>query len=310
MAVHLVTGGAGFIGSNIAEELLRQGERVRIIDNLATGKRANVEALAGPVEFMEADICDEGAIRRAVRGVEVVFHEAAIASVPRSVKDPLTTNRASVDGTLAVLLAAREAGVRRVIYASSSAVYGETPTLPKTEEMPTVPVSPYGVAKLTAELYCRAFTKCYGLETVSLRYFNVFGPRQDPKSMYAGVIPIFVRELLAGRVPTIFGDGEQTRDFTYITNVVQANLKAATASGAAGGVYNAGAGIKTSVNTLYRLVAGILGVDKPANHGPFRQGDILHAYADVSAARKVLGYQPTVTVEEGLRRTIEWLKKQ
>jgi nucleoside-diphosphate-sugar epimerase len=269
-----------------------------------------VEALAGPVEFMEADICDEGAIRRAVRGVEVVFHEAAIASVPRSVKDPLTTNRASVDGTLAVLLAAREAGVRRVIYASSSAVYGETPTLPKTEEMPTVPVSPYGVAKLTAELYCRAFTKCYGLETVSLRYFNVFGPRQDPKSMYAGVIPIFVRELLAGRVPTIFGDGEQTRDFTYITNVVQANLKAATASGAAGGVYNAGAGIKTSVNTLYRLVAGILGVDKPANHGPFRQGDILHAYADVSAARKVLGYQPTVTVEEGLRRTIEWLKKQ
>ena len=310
MGMHLVTGGAGFIGSNIAEELLAQGERVRIIDNLSTGKRANVEALKGPVEFIEGDICDGAVIGRAVRGVEVVFHEAAIASVPRSVKDPLTTNRASVDGTLAVLLAAREAGVRRVIYASSSAVYGETATLPKTEEMPTVPVSPYGVAKLAAELYCRAFAKCYGLETVSLRYFNVFGPRQDPKSMYAGVIPIFVRELLAGRAPTIFGDGEQTRDFTYITNVVQANLKAATAKGAAGGVFNTGAGVRTSVNTLYRLIAGILGIDRPAKYGPPRHGDVLHAYADVSAARKVLGYDPTVTVEEGLRRTIDWLKKE
>ena len=308
MALHLVTGGAGFIGSNIAQELLRQGEHVRIIDNLVTGKRANVEALKGHVEFIEADVCDEPAVRRAVQGVEVVFHEAAIPSVPRSVKDPLGTNRASVDGTLHVLLAARAARVRRVVYASSSSVYGETPTLPKREDMPTVPVSPYGVAKLTAELYCRAFTKCYGLETVSLRYFNVFGPRQDPKSPYAGVIPIFTRELLNGEAPTIFGDGEQTRDFTYIANVVQANLLAATAPKAAGGVFNAGAGTQISVNALYRLIAGILRADRPPKYGPLRGGDILHSYADISEARKALGYNPAVGVEEGLRLTIDWLK--
>jgi len=308
MATHLVTGGAGFIGSHIAEELLREGERVRIVDNLSTGKKENLEALRGDLEFIEGDVCDEKLMEKAASGVEVVFHEAAIPSVPRSVKDPIASNRASVDGTLRVLLAARDAHVRRLIYASSSSVYGETPELPKTEMMPTVPVSPYGVAKLTAELYCRAFTKCYGFETVSLRYFNVFGPRQDPKSMYAGVIPIFVRELLRGNVPTIFDDGEQTRDFTYISNVVQANLKAATASGAAGRVFNAGAGGQITVNTLYRLIAGILGEQTPARHGPPRPGDVRHSFADITAAREVLRYEPTVSVEEGLKLTVAWLK--
>ncbi len=308
MALHLVTGGAGFIGSHIAEELLRRGDKVRIIDNLSTGKRENVEALHGPVEFIEADLCDERAVRKAVAGCEFVFHEAAIPSVPRSIEDPLGSNRASVDGTLKLLIAARDAKVRRLVYASSSSVYGDTPTLPKHESMPTVPISPYGVAKLTAEHYCRVFTICYGFETVSLRYFNVFGPRQDPKSMYAGVIPVFVRELLAGRAPTIFGDGAQTRDFTYVANVVQANLKAAAAPKAAGGVFNAGAGGQVSVNELYLLIARILGVTSPAVLAPERSGDIRHSYADISAARDVLGYRPDLSVEDGLRRTIEWLK--
>lgn len=316
MAMHLVTGGAGFIGSHIAEELLRQGEKVRILDDLSTGKRENIEALLshplgtskGPVEFIEADVCDEDAVRRAVAGVDVIFHEAAIPSVPRSVADPFGSNRASVDGTLRLLVAARDAGVRRLVYASSSAVYGDLPTLPKVETMPTVPISPYGVAKLTAELYCRVFTTCYGFETVSLRYFNVFGPRQDPKSMYAGAIPIFVRELLKGGVPTLFGDGEQTRDFTYVADVVQANLKAATAARAAGGVFNAGAGRRVTVNRVYRIIAGVLGIDRPANYGPPRPGDILHSYADISAAEDVLGYRPGVTVEDGLKLTVEWLK--
>ena len=308
MALHLVTGGAGFIGSHIAEELLRQGEKVRILDNLSTGKRENVEALKGSVEFVEADICDDAAVRRAIAGCEVVFHEAAIPSVPRSIDDPLMTNRASVDGTLQLLMAAREAHVRRLIYASSSAVYGDTPMLPKVESMPTIPISPYGVAKLTAEHYCRVFTICYGFETVSLRYFNVFGPRQDPKSMYAGVIPIFVRELLKGNVPTIFGNGEQTRDFTYVANVVQLNLKAATAPKAAGGVFNGGAGGQVSLNELYRLITRILGVSKPPAYVAERPGDILHSFADIAAAQQVIGYNPQMSVEDGLKVTVEWLK--
>lgn len=310
MALHLVTGGAGFIGSHIAEELLRQGEHVRILDNLCTGKRENVEVLQGDVEFIEGDICDEATMKRVVRDVEVIFHEAAIPSVPRSIEDPFATNRASVDGTLEVLLAARDAHVRRVIYASSSSVYGDNPALPSVETQPTMPISPYGVAKLTGEHYTRVFHHCYGIETVSLRYFNVFGPRQDPTSMYAGVTPIFVRELLAGHRPRIFGDGEQTRDFTYVSDVVQANLKAASAAGAPGGVFNAGAGRRTSVNRLYEIIADILSVRIRPRHDPPRPGDIRHSLADVSAARQVLGYEPEVSVADGLRLTVEWLKTQ
>ncbi|HUV39867.1 MAG TPA: SDR family oxidoreductase [Planctomycetota bacterium] len=310
MSLHLVTGGAGFIGSHIAEELLRQGERVRIIDNLCTGKRENVEGLPGEVEFVEGDICDASLVTKAVRGVEVVYHEAAIPSVPRSVDDPFTTNRASVDGTLRVLLAARDAKVRRIVYASSSSVYGEDKTLPAVESLPTVPISPYGVAKLAGELYTRVAHACYGLETVVLRYFNVFGPRQDPHSSYAGVTPIFVREMLAGRTPTIFDDGEQTRDFTYVANVVQANLKAASAPGAPGRVFNAAAGVQTSVNRLYRLIADLLDFTAPPKYAPPRPGDIKHSLADISAARETLGYDPDVSLEDGLRTTVDWLKTQ
>jgi len=310
MALHLVTGGAGFIGSHIAEELLRQGERVRIVDNLSTGKTENIEGLKGKLEFIRGDICDKLVMERAVRGVEAIFHEAAIPSVPRSVDDPLTTNRASVDGTLTVLLAARDAGVRRVVYASSSAVYGDTPELPKVETMPTVPISPYGVAKLAGELYTRVFHHCYGMGTVVLRYFNVFGPRQDPKSMYAGVTPIFVRELLAARQVTIFGDGTQTRDFTYVGNVVQANLRAVTAKGAPGRVFNAASGVRTTVNRLYEIISGLLGVAAPPRYDEPRKGDVLHSCADISAAREVLGYEPTITLEQGLKLTVDWLKTQ
>ena len=310
MALHLVTGGAGFIGSHIAEELLRQGEKVRIIDDLSTGKRENVEVLPGDVEFIEGDVADEAAVTRAARGVEVVYHQAAIPSVPRSVEDPLTTNRASVDGTLRLLLAARDAGVRRIVYASSSSVYGENEELPALETLPTVPISPYGVAKLAGELYARVAHLCYGMETVVLRYFNVFGPRQDPHSSYAGVTPIFVRELLASRVPVIFGDGEQTRDFTYVGNIVSANLKAATAEGAPGGVFNAASSIQTTVNRLYEIVSGLLGVDAPPRYDEPRPGDIRHSVADITAAREVLGYEPTRSLEDGLKLTVDWLKTQ
>jgi nucleoside-diphosphate-sugar epimerase len=311
MSLHLVTGGAGFIGSHIAEELLRQGERVRILDNLATGKRENVEALPGEPEFIEGDVCDPEVVRRAVADVEIVYHQAAIPSVPRSIDDPFTTNRAAVDGTLQLIAAAREAGVRRMTYASSSSVYGEHEEMPTREDVPTVPISPYAVAKLTGELYTRLAHRCWGLEAVTLRYFNVYGPRQDPASMYAGVTPIFVREMLSGNTPTIFGDGEQTRDFTYVTDVVQANLKAAGASSSAVGcVFNAACGVQTSVNRLYELVAGILGFTEPPNYAPPRAGDIRRSEADISAARDTLGYEPRVPLEEGLRKTIDWLKTQ
>ncbi|KPL02364.1 MAG: Vi polysaccharide biosynthesis protein VipB/TviC [Planctomycetes bacterium SM23_65] len=310
MAVHLVTGGAGFIGSHIAEELLRQGERVRIVDDLSTGKLENIRGLKGDLEFVQGDICGEALMRRAAQGVEVIYHQAAIPSVPRSLDEPLTTNRASVDGTLRVLLAAREAGVRRVVYASSSSVYGEIDELPVTETLPTVPISPYGVAKLAGELYARVFHHCYGMETVVLRYFNVFGPRQDPKSMYAGVTPIFVRELLAGRTCTIFGDGEQTRDFTSVGNIVQANLKAASARESPGKVFNVASGIQTTVNRLYGTISGILGVDAPPRYDEPRPGDIRHSLADITAARELLGYEPAISLQEGLELTVDWLKTQ
>ena len=308
MSLHLVTGGAGFIGSHIAEELLRQGERVRIIDNLVTGKRENVEALPGTPEFIEGDICDAALVAKAVRDVEVIYHQAAIPSVPRSVEDPFTTNRAAVDGTLQLLAAARDSNVRRLVYASSSSVYGENQDLPTRETTTTVPVSPYGVAKLTGELYVRVACRCYGFETVALRYFNVFGPRQDPTSTYAGVTPIFVREMLAGRTPTIFDDGEQTRDFTYVADVVQANLKAASAPGAAGKVFNAAAGVQTSVNRLYELIAGVLDFTEPPNYAPARSGDIKHSLADITAARDTLGFDPAISLEDGLRITVDWLR--
>ena len=310
MSLHLVTGGAGFIGSHIAEELLRQGERVRIVDNLCTGRPENIEGLKGDLEFVQGDVCDEALMKGVTEGVEVIYHQAAITSVPRSLDEPLVINRASVDGTLQVLLTARETGVRRVVYASSSSVYGEIAELPVTETLPTVPISPYGVAKLAGELYTRVFHHCYGMETVALRYFNVFGPRQDPKSMYAGVTPIFVRELLAGRQATIFGDGEQTRDFTYVGNIVQANLKAASAKDAPGQVFNVASGMATTVNRLYELIAGILGVDTPPRYDEPRPGDIRHSVADVAAARDTLQYEPTLSLEEGLKLTVDWLKTQ
>ena len=310
MALHLVTGGAGFIGSHIAEELLRQGERVRIVDNLVTGKRENVETLRGDVEFIEGDVADAALMKTAVEGVEVIYHQAAIPSVPRSIDDPLSTNRASVDGTLMTLLAARDANVRRLIYASSSSIYGNDKTLPAIETEPTVPISPYGVAKLAGELYLRVAYDCYDIETVSLRYFNVFGPRQDPLSSYAGVTPIFVREMLAGRPPTIFDDGEQTRDFTYVANVVEANLKAASAPGAPGKVFNAAAGIQTTVNRLCEIIAAILDFRTPPRYADPRPGDIRHSFADISAARATLGYEPCTSLEDGLQLTVDWLKTQ
>ena len=310
MTLHLVTGGAGFIGSHIVEALLRQGERVRVVDDLSTGKLENVEHLKGDLEFVQGDVCSETLMKRVSEDVEVVYHQAAIPSVPRSLDEPLVTNRASVDGTLRVLLAARDAGVRRVVYASSSSVYGENDTVPTVETMPTVPISPYGVAKLAGELYARVFHRCYGMETVALRYFNVFGPRQDPASSYAGVTPIFVRELLAGRTPTIFGDGEQTRDFTYVTNVVQANLKAATAPGASGKVFNAASGVQTTVNRLYEVISRLLDLDVSPRHDDPRAGDIRHSLADIAAARETLDYAPDVSLEDGLRITVDWLKTQ
>ncbi|HUW57571.1 MAG TPA: SDR family oxidoreductase [Planctomycetota bacterium] len=310
MALHLVTGGAGFIGSHIAEELLREGEHVRVVDDLSTGKLENVEHLKGDLEFVQGDVCSEALMKRVSEGVEVVYHQAAIPSVPRSLDEPLVTNRASVDGTLCVLMSAREAGVRRVVYASSSSVYGENDTLPAVETLPTVPISPYGVAKLAGELYARVFHHCYGMETVALRYFNVFGPRQDPQSMYAGVTPIFVRELLAGRTPTIFGDGEQTRDFTYVANVVSANLRAASAPDAPGKVFNAASGVQTTVNRLYQIISQLLDVDVPPRYDDPRPGDIRHSLADVAAARDVLDYEPHVSLEDGLKLTVDWLKTQ
>jgi nucleoside-diphosphate-sugar epimerase len=307
MTSYLVTGGAGFIGSHLAEELVRRGERVRVVDNLITGTRGNLAHLPG-VDFLEGDLADLSVAHRAVQGVEIVLHQAAIPSVPRSVEDPITSNRANVDASLNLLVAARDAGVKRVVYAGSSSAYGDTPVLPKAESMPTAPLSPYALQKLVAEEYCRMFTRLYGLETVTTRYFNVFGPRQDPSSPYSGVISLFVSALCAGRPPSIHGDGEQTRDFTYVANVVDGVLRASSAPGVSGEVINIATGGRVSLNQLFRTIRDLLGVSvEPAYAAP-RRGDVRDSRADIEKARRLLGYEPTVSFDEGLRKTIEWYR--
>lgn len=308
---YLVTGGAGFVGSHIAETLLKQGESVRVFDNFATGRSSNLEALqglAGHFEFVQGDLRDSNAVRAAVEGVEVVFHEGALASVPRSIAEPVASLETNIQGTQNVLLAARDAGVRRVVYASSSSVYGDTPVLPKHEEMPTAPMSPYAVQKLTGELLCGVFTRIYGLETVALRYFNVFGPRQDPTSEYAAVIPRFLTALLENRRPIVFGDGEQTRDFTYIENVVLANLLAATSSAAVGAAMNIGCGERVSLNAVLQTAGELLGMSVHAEYRDPRPGDVRDSLADISRARRLLDYRPKVIFREGLARTLSSLQ--
>jgi nucleoside-diphosphate-sugar epimerase len=310
MTTYLVTGGAGFIGSNLVEALLAQGGRVRVLDNFSTGKRENLAGLSGDLEVIEGDITDWPATIAATRGADYVLHHAAIPSVQRSVRDPLATDRTNVLGTLHVLQAAREAGVKRVLYAASSSAYGEAVAEQKSEDLPARPISPYGVSKLAGELYCVAFTAVYGLETVALRYFNVFGPRQDALSEYSAVIPRFITALLSGGQPVIYGDGEQTRDFTFVANVVDANLRALTAPGVAGQVFNVAAGGRISLNTLARLLGEIMGPTVAPIYAAARPGDIRASSADISRARATLGYAPRIDFRAGLEATVEWLRQR
>ncbi len=309
MALYLVTGGAGFIGSHLAEELERRGERVRVVDSLITGHRRNLAHLRS-VEFLEGDLADLEVARAAVAGADYVLHQAAIPSVPRSVSDPITSNRANVDATLNLLVAARDAAVSRVVYAGSSSAYGDTPTLPKREDMPTDPLSPYALQKFVGEQYLKLFTRLYGLETVTIRYFNVFGPRQDPSSPYSGVISLFAMRMLEGRAPTIQGDGGQTRDFTYVANVVDGVLRACTAPRANGEVINVAVGGRISISELCATMASVLGSTVAPEFTPPRAGDVRDSQADITKARELLGYEPIVPFEEGLRRTLEWYKQE
>ena len=318
MSSYLVTGGAGFIGSHLVEELLRRGHRVRVADNFSTGKKDNLEAAleaAGPAatatyELVSGDLADLAVAEAAVQGMDYVLHQAAIPSVPRSVEDPVTSNRANVDASLSVLVAARDAGVKRVVYAGSSSAYGDTPTLPKSEDMPTSPLSPYALQKLVSEQYMQLFTRLYGLETVTIRYFNVFGPRQDPSSPYSGVISLFLRAMVEGKAPLIHGDGEQTRDFTFVANVVDGVLRAVEAPGAAGEVINVATSGRVSLNELFAVLKQLTGSPITATHGPARAGDVRDSQADISKAQRLLGYQPHVSFEEGLRRTLAWVETQ
>jgi UDP-N-acetylglucosamine/UDP-N-acetyl-alpha-D-glucosaminouronate 4-epimerase len=312
MPLYLVTGIAGFIGSALAHALLERGECVRGIDNFSTGKAANLAAIRSRIELVEADLNDTAAAVEACRGADYVLHQAAIPSVPRSVVDPMESNRANVDGTLSLLIAARDAKVKRVVYASSSSLYGDTPTLPKREDMLPGPISPYAVAKLAGEYYMASFYRVYGLETVSLRYFNVFGPRQDPTSQYSGVLAKFISCMLRGAQPTIYGDGEQSRDFTFIDNVVDANLLACTAPAAqvAGRAFNAATGRRITLNETYALLQKLTGFNDPPEYGSERAGDIKHSLADISRIEMAIGYKPKVMFEEGLRQTVEWYRTQ
>jgi UDP-N-acetylglucosamine/UDP-N-acetyl-alpha-D-glucosaminouronate 4-epimerase len=305
----LVTGGGGFIGSHLVERLCRDGHRVRVLDNFATGRRESLIPLLDEIELIEGDIQSYERVHTAVRGCELVFHLAALPSVPRSIQDPLTSNASNVIGTLNVLLAARDEGVRRVVFASSSSVYGANRELPKREEMAALPIAPYGVAKLAAEGYCRAFHEVYGLETVSLRYFNVFGPRQDPLSQYAAVIPRFITACLEEQRPVVFGDGEQSRDFTYIDNAVEANLLAAEAEGVAGEKFNIACGEQTTLNQLLEAIRRLTGKEIEAEYLPPRPGDVPHSLADVSHARERLGYEVGIDIREGLERTVKHLEE-
>jgi UDP-N-acetylglucosamine/UDP-N-acetyl-alpha-D-glucosaminouronate 4-epimerase len=307
MSRYLVTGGAGFIGSHLVEELLRRGESVRVADDFSSGKRENLPA-GGKVDLIEGDLADPAVAARAVKGCEFVLHQAAIPSVPRSVKDPLTSHRANVDSTLHVLLASRDAGVKRLVYAGSSSAYGDAVVLPKREDMKTKPLSPYALQKLVGEQYCQLFTSLYGLETVTIRYFNVFGPRQDPGSPYSGVISLFIKALIEGQPPTIYGDGKQTRDFTYVTDVVNGVLLACAAKDVVGEVINVANGGRVSLLELVRALKVILCKEVEPVFAPAREGDVRDSQADVFKARQLLGYSPGVSFGEGLRRTVNWYK--
>jgi UDP-glucose 4-epimerase len=306
----LVTGGAGFIGSHLAERLLEIGHKVRILDDFSTGRRENLADFEGEVEVLEGDVRDENALSSALDGIEVVFHEAALASVPRSVTDPAASHDVNVTGTLRLLIAARDAGVRRLVYASSSSVYGNSPDLPKREEMAPSPESPYAVSKLAAENYCRAFSSLYDIECVALRYFNVFGPRQDPSSQYAAVVPLFVTALMRGEPPVIFGDGEQSRDFTYVGDVVGANMRAMEREGVSGEVLNVACGRTTTVNKLLATLQDILGTSIDPNHVDERAGDVRHSYADVSKAERMLGVDSFMPLRDALEITVASFRSQ
>jgi nucleoside-diphosphate-sugar epimerase len=307
MASYLVTGGAGFIGSHLAEELIRRRHRVKVVDNLVTGKRRNLAHLPD-VDFLEGDLADPAVCARAVQGVDYVLHEAAIPSVPRSIEDPVTSNRSNIDATLNVLVAARDARVRRLVYAGSSSAYGNTPVLPKREDMPPRPLSPYALQKYVAEQYCQLFTRLYGLETVTIRYFNVFGPRQDPGSPYSGVISLFFAALLGSSQPVIYGDGEQTRDFTYVANVVDGVLRACEAPNVAGEVINVATGQAISLNELLAVIKSLVGSTVTPRFLLPRAGDVRDSLADITKARDLLGYSPSVAVRDGLEKTLEWFR--
>ncbi len=308
-----VTGGAGFIGSNLGEYLIRQGYSVVVIDNLSTGRKQNLlgwsEEAGNQFQFLQADINDTDQLRRAFSGAVFVFHMAAIPSVARSIANPAATQSANINGTLSVLMAARDAGVKRVITASSSSIYGDDPNLPKREDRVGRPLSPYALSKFVTEGYCRLFYQLYGLETVALRYFNVFGPRQDPKSEYAAAIPSFCTRMLAGMPPIVYGDGEQSRDFTYVANVIDANWKAATSPNVAGEVFNIGCGARTSLNQLVHKLRALLGSSIKPIYEPARQGDVRHSVADISKSAKMLGYSPAISLEIGLQRVLDWYRK-
>lgn len=307
---YLVTGAAGFIGSHIVETLLQEGHEVRALDNFATGHRHNIEPFLNDIEFIEGDIRDTETCKRACAHVDYVSHQAALGSVPRSIEDPQTSHDVNATGTLNMLVAARDAGVKSFVFAASSSAYGDTPTLPKQEDMPPRPMSPYAITKGMGEQYCKVFSDLYGLNTVALRYFNIFGPRQDPKGPYAAVIPKFIQLLQAGGTPTMNGDGEHTRDFTFVANAVQANLKACeNAARAKGQVMNIACGERISLNELYAIITEHMGISKPPIFGPPRAGDVRDSLADISRAKELIGYEPTVTYQEGLRRTVEWFMR-
>ena len=309
MEKFLVTGGAGFIGSNITRKLVEQGCSVTVLDNLLTGKKSNLADCFDKIEFIEADMGDPAVAAKAVKNVDVVLHQGALPSVPKSVDDPVATNRHCVDATITMLIAARDAGVKRFVYAASSSAYGDTPTLPKVETMPSTPLSPYAVAKLAGENYCTAFFKCYGFETISLRYFNVFGPYQDPTSQYAAAIPAFVTSILKDEPPTIYGDGEQSRDFSYIDNVVEANLLAARAPKTAGEIINIACGESVTINQIIEMINEIVGKNvKPIYTDP-RPGDVKHSLADISLAQEIIGYKSVISFKAGLEKAIDWYSK-
>src|SRR5580700_3876133 len=312
MSLYLITGIGGFIGSSLARALLSRGEQVRGVDNFCTGKRENLADILDRIDFHEADIVDLAAMHKACAGVDFVLHQAAIPSVPKSVLDPLGSNQANVDGTVNVLIAARDAKVKRLVYAASSSAYGDTPTLPKHEAMTPDPISPYAVAKLASERYMISFYRCYGLETVALRYFNIFGPRQDPSSPYSGVLAKFITQMLSGQQPTIYGDGEQSRDFTYIDNAIEANLLAckAPAEGVAGKVFNVATGRRITLNETFKALQALTAYSGSPTYAAERGGDIKHSLADISAAEKNLGYKPKVDFETGLRQTVEWYRRK